>query len=230
MTELRPTYQASKWIDARFLIDVEEMEQLLATLQPFAMYITNGVSERDQGIIPHDHFLECYRHYVEALKQGEIPNHNDYRTAFSSSWSRAEDHLYTLPVGENQQLIRVQRPVLQLQSHSMHFSTADNTFRSMVYGSDSVLWGLQISYPQIFRNHTTHQVDKVVNSPEFPNTQLFRTLQDWLRTATIPTPFIVTIDGVETRINSPMRLGKQCLKWIFLHPQLKAKSIRIYTR
>jgi hypothetical protein len=222
-----PAFEASKWLELRFLIDVDEMKSLLAALDPVGIYLANSVSALGEGFVPHELFLEGYGQYVNSLKSGEVPESGVYRTLFSSSWTVNASHLYAVPVSDTQQLIRIERPVLQFQTHCMDYSSADDTFKSMVYGRDSILWGLQCSYPQIFQNHTTHQIDKVTDSDDFPNTRLFRALQNWLRLNTTPTPFIVGEGDKTHLINSPMRLGKQCFSWINQHPQLIAKKISV---
>jgi hypothetical protein len=63
----------------------------------------------------------------------------------------------------------------------------------------------------------------VRETPQFPNTTLFKRLQQWVRSHTIATPF--EVEG--KKINVPIRIGKRCLNWIHVHPQLRAKGIRV---
>ena len=105
----------------------------------------------------------------------------------------------------------------------MDYSEHDGKFRPMVFGLDSVTWGLQFSYPQLFMDGRTKEAFAVVESEEFPNTALFHQLQRWMRQNTLPTPFLV--DG--KRVNSPIRLGKACLPWINRHPQLAPKHLQV---
>ena len=148
-----------------------------------------------------------------------------YRQTFSSVFTVSSDSVYALPVGTDRRLIRVSRPVIQLQSHALDYSPHDEKFRAMVFGIDSVLWGIQFSYPQLFLDSRTKEAKAVVENGEFPNTRFFHTLQRWIRHHTIPTPFFV--EG--KRINVPIRLGKECLSWINNHPQLIKKNIKVWT-
>lgn len=218
-------YHASKWLSVALLIDSHEMQSLFDSLGPFFIFTVGNICKKGEGIISQETFLSCYADYVNALKTGIIPEDSNYRTIFSSAFSYAEDHLYALNVNESSQLIRIAKPIVQCQMHNLDYSTADGKFRPMVFGKDSVLWGVQFSYPQLFEDPKTHAVHKVEDRAEFPNTQLFKKIQKWTREHTVPTPFII----LETVINVPMRLGKACFEWINSHPQLKQKSFKVKT-
>jgi hypothetical protein len=94
----------------------------------------------------------------------------------------------------------------------------------MVFGINSISWGIQFSYPQLYQDENC-QIQVVKPGPEFPNTVLFQKMQRWIRQHTIPTPFLTPYQ----RINAPIRMGRQVLNWINNHPQLKAKNLSIKT-
>ena len=131
--------------------------------------------------------------------------------------------VYTVPVDGDRQIIKVKKPVIQMQAHRIGYSSLDGKFRPMVMGKESISWGIQFSYPQIYED--SGKVVKVNESDQFPNTARFKKMQRWMRRHTIPTPFLA--DG--KRVNVPMRLGKQCLPWINTHPQLVEKNIGVST-
>ncbi len=216
-------YRASKWLSVALLIDVEEMNSLLKSLENVHIFTVGRVVKLGKGLISQETFLNVYSQYIEQLKKRQVPDDSLYRAFFASVLTTALDHLYSFPVGTDSQLIKIIKPVVQMQAHNLDYSKADEKFRPMVFGQDSVLWGIQFSYPQLFEDPQTHEVYKVNESSQFPNTKLFRTLQRWAREHTIPTPFIV-----ENRmINVPMRLGKSCLSWINNHPQFEKKGLRV---
>jgi hypothetical protein len=93
----------------------------------------------------------------------------------------------------------------------------------MVLSTESVTWGVQFSYPQLYQDPKSHRIAKVADSIDFPNTSLFARMLKWLRHNTLPTPFFVH----GQRVNAPIRIGRACLKWIDQHPQLKEKEIRV---
>jgi hypothetical protein len=130
--------------------------------------------------------------------------------------------LYAIQVGEKQ-LIKPIKPIIQLQAHHFFYSSLDGKFHPMVLSQESISWGLQFSYPQLFQDPKTKTIAKVVDSEEFPNTDLFSRLQKKMRECSLATPFI--IDGM--RVNSPIRIGKQARTWINQHPQLQHRGIKV---
>ena len=215
--------QASKWLDLQLLIDDEEMANLLSALGDFEIFQVGAVCKVNEGFLTKEDFLRHYKHYVDHLKQGLIPEEKEYRPFFSSVFTVDSDHLFQILVGSDRRILRVQKPVLQLQVNNIAYSSADGKFRGLVFGKESILWGLQFTYPQLFQDATNKEVYNVLEHPQFPNTALFRKLQLWVRQNTIPTPFLVG----ENRINVPIRLGKLCLPWINNHLQLASSQIRV---
>lgn len=216
------TLQASKWQKCPLLIDSDEMEGLLKTLGNFWIVQISGLIPIGCECVDREKFLEVYHHYIKTLKEGEIPSDSRFRSYFSSVFTKSLDPLYRVKVNDKQCLVKVMHPVIQLQTHRFNYSAADGTFRSMVFGTDSIHWGLQFSYPHLYQDETC-QVFTVKEGPQFPNTSLFKKIQQWVRSHTIATPF----ESEGKRFNVPIRLGKQCLSWINNHPQLKTKGLRV---
>lgn len=218
-----PPMQASKWLKSQVLIDDDEMVSLFTALGNFEIYLIGCLTPRDAGVVTQAEFLQKYKEYVSFLKEGAIPDEVAIRHLFSSIFTCSSDHLFAMPIGEDQQLIRISKPVIQLQAHRLDYSNADGKFYSMTFGVESISWGIQFSYPQLYEDPLTHQIDKVGLEAKFPNTLLFQRLQRWVRNHTIPTPF--EVQGKQ--INVPVRLGKHCLPWINRHPQLIKKKIQV---
>lgn len=207
------------------LIDADEMESLFEALGDFEIFHTGCISHKGEGHIPRREFLKNYREYIETLKRGELPEDAQHRFCFSSVFTRTTDCLFAVPIGDDSRLIRVAKPVIQLQLHRMDYSSDDGKFRPMVMGEDTIVWGLQFSYPHLCMENGSKEVEKVTDCEEFPNTSLFHALQQWMRRNTLPTPFLV--DG--KRVNVPIKIGKGVLSWINDHPQLMKKGLRVET-
>lgn len=216
-------YQASKWLSLQALLEVDEMDRLLTDLGAYTIALAGHVCKMSEGILSKQQFLKVYSEYIEQLKSGHLPDEVIFRPTFSAVLTKDPDSLYAIVLNEHQHLIRVSRPSVQMQFHRMHYSEQDGKFRPMIFGTDSILWGIQFSYPQIFQDNQTREIYSVLEGHVFPNTELFRTLQRWLRNNSIPTPFLIG----EKQINVPMRLGKECLPWINQHAQLMKKGIRV---
>lgn len=215
--------QASKWIQIQMLIELDEMTSLFTALGNFEIYRCGCVLKKGEESVSREAFLDCYRTYLSFLKEGKIPPESLYTPIFSSVFTTTTDCLFALPVGDDRQIIRVSKPLVQLQAHQMGYSTSDGKFHSMTFGMDSIQWGIQFSYPQLVQNSETYDIEKVMEIPGSPNRDLFRQIQAWMRSHTIPTPFLVE----DHKINVPMRIGKQCLSWINQHPQLRKKGIAV---
>lgn len=213
--------EASKWLQVQALLDMDEIVNLFQALGNFKMYRIGALLDLNETELSLDQFLECYRSYISTLKEGKIPQELDYRLAFTSVISVSPDMLQVVPVEGSKQIIKVVKPVIQIQVHRLGYSVVEEKFRPMVKGKESITWGIQFAYPQLFQE--SEEVFKVDESELFPNTRLFHTLQKWMRQNTIPTPFLV--DG--KKMNVPIRLGKKCFSWINRHPQLIEKNIQV---
>lgn len=200
------------------LLEVEEMEELFNSLEPFSIYLTASVTNAGEEKLSKQAFLKNYADYLSLIKQGKPLNDPDLRCALSSSFTIEETSVFTQALEENRQLVRVKSPVIQLQLHQMNYS--DGKFRSMVLGNDCIAWGLQFSFPGLYEDPETKEA---LPTTGLANSSLFRKLQKWARGNTLPTPFLV--EG--KKINVPVRLGKKCTSWINTHPDLQRKNIKV---
>lgn len=211
--------QVSKWAKTQVLLDEIEMQDLLEFLGSLFFVTVSEPIRPEEGIISPSLFLEKYRAYISLLKTGQIPLTEEFRRFFSSALSCTLDPFYAIKTSEEKVLIKPSFPVVQLQTHQFFYSSLDQKFHSMVLSEESITWGLQFSYPQLYQDPQTKQIRKVDLS--FPNTSLFLKLMKWMRSATLPTPFLI---GAR-RVNVPIRIGKKSLAWIKNHPQLQQKQL-----
>ena len=192
--------QVSKWLKVQVLLDVDEMQQLIQSLGTLFFVVVSEPVKADEAVIFPNVFLEKYASYVDRLKQGQIPNADEFRRFFSCAMSSSLDTFYAIAVANDQFLIKPKQPIVQLQMHHFFYSDLDGKFHPMVLSTDSISWGLQFSYPQLFQDPITRQVVKVIDSPDFPNTAMFTKLLKWMRHFTLPTPFEVIPSSVENSI------------------------------
>jgi|ERR1700722_597658 len=213
--------KVSKWVKIPLLVDAHEMEELIETYAPpFKVYDVQRVTQENEGIDDPKYFLEMYRLYIDFLKRGEIPPLSEFRAIFSAVWSVTEEAIYALPAQEGRRVLKAAQPAVQTQLNQIRYAEEENVFRSQIFSSDSICWGIQIGFPHLFLNPHTFEAD---HTRDFPNMALFLAIQRWIRKQTMPTPFLVK--GM--RINSPIRLGKACFSWIANHPQLQPLGIEI---
>lgn len=217
-----PSLTVSKWLKHQVLLSEEEMHVLFGALPHFSIYNVSEVVTEDK--IAREVFLDVYGKYVAALQRGEEPQDKEYRRVFSSVFSVSPEVIGRQEMKEGRFLARPTRPVVQLQLHRFLASEVDGKYHSMVLGQESISWGIQFAYPQIFQDPESKAFLKVTQSPEFPNTALFSQMAKWFRSFTVP----VTFSWKGKITPTAMRLGKECLSWINHHRMLKEKGIAVH--
>lgn len=215
--------QISKSRKIPILIDLNEMENLFSFLGDFVIYNVSRPVSKEEMCISREHFLQTYEMYINGIKKGKLIDETPLKPFFSAVFTLDSDVLYAIELKNRKYLVRARRPVIQLQRH--HFIYSDH-FHSGVMGFESITWGIQFSYPQLFLDPSTKAIGKVDKSDAFPNTALFARFIKWVRDNTGATPFI--LDGKKS--NQPMRLGINCFSWINAHPSLREKNLYVENR
>jgi hypothetical protein len=218
-------FRVSKWLKHQVLLDDEEMKQLLLDLPEFKFYMVSEPVSAAEIELTSQQFLESYKRYVQPLKVGQLPEEDLVRRHFSVAASCSSDALYSMEIKSQKDrfLVLPSKPVVQLQLHRFFLSTADGKFYPMVLSADSITWGIQFSYPQLYQDPKTCEITKVAGDPQFSNTSLFQSIVKWLRDHSMPTPFL----HESKRVNVPMRIGKRCLEWINRHPGLINRGLSV---
>jgi len=215
--ESNAKFSVSKWTKTQVLLDDQEMEECFHALPHFELFNCSTIEPLGKLAINKEEFLDEYRRYISDLKSGKIPN--PYRPFFSAIATVNENALYAKEISEGKFMAKLAEPVVQLQHHRFIVSSQDFKVHSMVMSPDSISWGLQFAFPQIYLNGKVY-----AKTHDLPNAKLFNTLLKWLRTASNPTTFI----SKGQKITSSIRLGKRCSEWIETHPQLKLQGISVH--
>ena len=212
--EAEGVYQGAKWLKIQVLCDGDELEDLFARLAPFWIFPLTGVVD---GLpIQPEVFLAEYRNWMLDLQRGMVPSDGVLRRLLACAFTEDLSALWLQRVTRGY-LVKIAKPVVQVQAHFFSYSPLDGVFRSMSLGQDSIFWGLQWSFPQVYQDPKTMEIH------EGGRGELFRKIQLWMRDRTRPTPWI--IEGKQ--VNTSMRLGKGCFSWIGAHPQLAQHRLRV---
>lgn len=203
---LEGVFQGSKYLKYHVLASKEELAQLFDS--SFSIYLLTGLTD-GQPIDPA-FFLAEYGSWIEELKQGRAPTDGALRRLLACAFAEEADALWKQAAPGNRYLIKIGKPIVQVQAHFFTYSPIDAVFRPMTCSQAGIFWGLQFSFPQIAQDPKTLEFFEVEPSP------LWQRIKQWVKDATRPTPFVV--DGKKT--NVPIRLGKNCFSWINNHPQL----------
>jgi hypothetical protein len=214
-------YEAAKWLKVSLLADDQEFASLFSLLGDFFLFPLGRLISPGEKFLSRDLFLEETRRWKEKLIDQQVPLRSDLQKVVASALSVDEESVYLQEISEEKSLVKIRRPVIQIQAHFFTYSKEEKAIYSGVFGRESIFWGVQFSYPQIFFDPEEQAHKKVDES--ISNTRLFRTLQRWVRTATKPLFFLM--DG-ERRV-APFRLGKNCFSWIRRHPQIIAQGLEI---
>jgi len=214
---------ASKHLSHRVLLDTAEMQDLLESLPNFSIYNVSHLVSLENARISIEDFLAKYIDYVSILKAGVSLDETPFKPTFSCAFSATSKALYAMKVKEGQYIIKPIHPVVQLNLHHFIFSSELNQFHSMVHSKQSISWGLQFSYPQIYSNSLRGGVIEVFKDGDNPNTKLFQALARWVRKATMPVPFL----SDDKKINATFRIGMGCFNWIHKHPHLFSEGLKV---
>jgi len=114
--------------------------------------------------------------------------------------------------------------MIQINPLRLYYAKELKQFKSQVMGAGTIYWGIQFSYPQLFKNPKSGAVESTLTlDTPFPNTQLFKSIQKWLRRCSKATVFIDN----STIIQTPYRITDSCLSWITHHPELKEHHLKV---
>lgn len=215
--------RASKWLQHQFLLSAEAMAELFQKLGTLYICPSSGPIAENEAVISSDQFLLKYREYVECIQKGAPLDISVWRRFFCNYLTQDLSFLYKIVLPDHRVIIKSARPVLQMQLHTFFPSEIDGKFHSMVMTSQSIHFGLQLSYPQLFQDPKTFDFLKTNDSQLFPNTLLFKKLVGFLRASTVPTP--LEFQGKVSR--AVFRIGKDCFSWINSHVQLLDKHIKV---
>lgn len=210
-------YQGSKYLKYHALSSQQELQKLFQQLDPFWIFRLTGLSNGEA--ITQEHFLSVYGGWIEDLKRGYVPSDAALKELLACAFTAHTSALWKQSVPGGRFLMKVAEPVVQVQAHFFTYSSVDGVFRPMTMGAESIFWGLQFAFPQIYQDPKTMDLREVEESE---NATLFQKIKQWIKEETRPTPFLV--EG--QRINVPIRLGKSCFSWISQHPQLR--QLRVY--
>lgn len=212
---------ASKWLHLPFLVSSEELQLLFTEWKGASLFLMGTPLLQEEIEISFEIFLRAYEHILEDLKSGKNSEKSSWKRILPLAITQTRDAVYLQALEGGKYLLRMRQPVIQVQAHFFRYSPVDHSIRSMVMGEDCIFWGLQFSYPQIFQNPKTAEIQK---SSILPNEKLLLALRKWLRDVTLPTPFLLP-NG--SKVNSPIRLGKSCFSWISQHSKLAAQQLKV---
>lgn len=211
--------QATKWLKLPLFLSPEELTALFESLGKIHIIPLSGVFRDGMEELSPESYVALYRTYLESLHRGESAVLDK---KLISAWTVDLNAIEVTSVATGV-LVKPKIPVVQVQPYWLNYSTTDEKFHEMAFSRDSLSWGLQFSFPQLFQEPTHLEILKV-QEPEFPNAGLFKKIQRFSRASTVPTPFVLP-NG--SSLNHPCRIGKTFLDKAAQMPQLTGKGLKL---
>lgn len=213
-------YSGAKWMHIRAMLDPEEWEDLSEELGKNCMF-TVGKMTKKIPFLSSVEITDALYKMKKSFISSEI-DINDLQLITPFALSCKSTSFYQFCVKD---LVNVQilEPVIQVQMHFFRICPINHTFHSMVMAQDSIFWGLQFSFPQIFQNSLHGCIKQVDKSGE--NFRLFSFVRKWMRDHTTSTK----VSFENKVVPLPIRWGKKCLSWASSHPQIKKSFFTLVT-
>lgn len=197
--------QVSKWMDFSVLLSDKELQDLFSFLSDFFLYSLGQIS--DQALVFPSTFLAHYKKYQNALQSADIPDRLEVNRNLSVWMTREKEAMDLQLIPQNRMMASAVIPAIRIQHHQFHFSREDQQIRSRVVGN-TVSWGIQISYPQLWINQQGVLVNLKKQDP-LGNASLFQSIGRWMRKKTRPAPLFFE----KKRITHSVRIGFEALQW-----------------
>lgn len=205
--------RCSKWLRHAVLLSSEEMKSFLDSLGSFFLIPSAGLVSSENWQVTKEEFLLQYSSYIEWLQSSsELPSPSE-RKFFTLMLSTSLDDFYAVPTSSDRYVIKARRPVIQIQLYHCFISRFDGQIHPMALSPESFSWGIQISYPQIYEDPSTHQFSKVMLVKDFITTEVFKEMVQWFRKNTKP----VSLEIRDQKIYAPFRIGKESTDLVSSH-------------
>ena len=154
--EAEGVYQGSKYLKYQVLCDAAELKNLFARLESFSIYPLTALgpgAPMDRG-----HFIAVYGTWIEMLKVGRVPTDAELKSRLACVLTSVWGSRWKREMPGGRYIVKMGRPVVHVQAHFFSYSTLDAVFRPMTMGSNSIFWGLQFSFPQIYQEPKTMEL------------------------------------------------------------------------
>ncbi len=190
-------YLVSKFLYARMLLAPLEFQELLNLYRGASFFPTGRVLSVGEENLTEEAIFEEYQAYFSSLKSSEA------KPLSPKLLTKDKDALYRQELSSGKFLFKPILPLIQVSEHRL-VVTSDGRIEPMVYGSSTVRFGVQFSFPTLFMDEGVPQA--VLKEKKYLNSELFRLIQRFVRDKTEPASFIVQ----GKKIVTPLRIGKTC--------------------
>ena len=163
--------QAAKYLKVYAII--EKMEDLFSALPEFTILQLGRFVE--DPVINKEDFLLAWEQY--------LVDHEFVSPYFSSAWTCDPEATTELKHEDGRRMIQLIAPVLQLRPH--RYLISEEKLHMMVYGKNTISFGIEFSYPALYSTTVDPKVRKTLHET-LPNNKLYKAFASWIRKNTRP--------------------------------------------
>ncbi len=164
------------------------------------MYRSKGLFNQGEARQSVQQLLTVWKEYLQALEEGREPQLDPFYFYVST----VEKAVYRRLVPDGREQVYTVLPCIVAQAGKIVYSPVDVSFRSSAFTEDPILWGIKLSFPQIYLDPVTRELLRA-DRPPSPNALLLKELRQWIRDETFPVAF--ETDG--KRHQTEFRLGNE---------------------
>ncbi len=211
-------YQASKWWKLQVFFSLDALDFFFQDLGSFWICPLGKVLQEEEQILEKDQYLQAYKKKVDQYLTHHITPIEEISPC---AFTVLKEDLYLMNLSQNRFLLKIKNPVVQVHPYFFRFSKQNRSFLSNVYAEDSIFWGLQFSFPQIFQDEDLNL--HKVHPQTFANAALFQKMRRWIRKHTSPISF--EFEG--EKIVTSMRASPQLFCLLQKYPKLIELGLNI---
>jgi hypothetical protein len=211
-------FQASKWLKYFVLCSGSELCKLMQKFDPLWIYPLAGFS--GGRLVAPSLYVDELERWPKEIIQSKGPDSARLRTFFPAALVDDPSALWLQEVSQGH-LVKIRKPVLQMQIHHFIYSHLTHAIYPMAMGQQAIFWGLLLTYPQVYQ--VKGAIYESFQDPRSRTRAWLTDLRAWMRRETVLAPLVVPTQGP---LCHTLRLGKECLGWIHKHPGLKELQIR----
>jgi hypothetical protein len=201
----------SMWLSLAFLVSKEEFRALLEEIVPFYIIKSDALLNKEEGILSLEALIAVYDRYLD----GGLSLDKESQFLFQSVWTASLETVYQIEIGAHRAILKIAKPSIIATPYKILYSKEEERFFPMILNKEAHSLGLQLSYPQLYLDPKSRELNKVLLN-DFVNNAFFKKIRAWFRKHTYPLQ--VEIEGIKKvmplRVTESVKPIISKMKWI----------------
>ncbi len=207
-------YTPSKWIHHSFFLSPTEWEELFSSIPGFLCFSLKNPQHESEILKDKKELFTAYREDVERFLHSKALIHS--QKILPLALTRDPQDLGLQKVADGRVLVSIRRPLLLLRPHFFSLSQLDLS----IAGGKRVFWGLQVSYPLVYIDPTSQEIQEGIQAP---NGAIFTSFRKWIRKKTK----YISLRIGEKRIACPYRISKEMIPLLKKNPSSLPEGVSV---